>query len=164
MFRQCCLLQGTRLNTIKEFVKLAHVSHCTHARVPHVIARASARVSKKWVIHVKSIQVLIKATRTHNPIFENRPHLLLLKVFLVGKACLIYNDCRVLQCMIGLVEVARYRKVIPPVYDISNLRPFSLMYTVAFGARQTIDHAVRDTGKMSGGVNMPWGWIHWYAE
>ena len=46
----------------------------------------------------------------------------------------------------------------------ANLRPFSLMYTVAFGARQTINHVVRDTGKISSGVNMPWGWIHWYAE
>ena len=56
---------------------------------------------------------MIKATRTHRPKFENQPHLLLLTVFLVGLACLQYNNLHVLQCRIGLVEVDRYRKLIP---------------------------------------------------
>ena len=33
---QCCLLQGTRLNTVKKFVKLAHIPTCMLARVPHL--------------------------------------------------------------------------------------------------------------------------------
>ena len=35
------------------FIKLAHLRDCILMCLPHVIARAGARVSKKWVIHVK---------------------------------------------------------------------------------------------------------------
>ena len=41
------------MNTVKKFVKLAHVRDCILARVPHVTAHAGARVREKWVIHVK---------------------------------------------------------------------------------------------------------------
>ena len=61
--------------------------------------------------------------------------------------------------MICLIEVGRYRKVIPPVDDISAViskavrQPVSSLPNVhcrwTFGARQTIDHVFRDAGKMS---------------
>ena len=38
MFQQCCLLQGTRLNTIKKFVELADVHDCILVHMPHVTA------------------------------------------------------------------------------------------------------------------------------
>lgn len=38
MFQQCCLLQGTRLNTIKKFVKLAHMHDCILVHMLHVTA------------------------------------------------------------------------------------------------------------------------------
>ena len=57
-------------------------------------------------------KVLVKASRAYSPIFEYRPHLLLLTVFLVGLACLQYRNLHVPQCMMWLVEVGRYRKVI----------------------------------------------------
>ena len=67
--------------------------------------------------------------------------------------------------MIGLVEVGRYGKVIPPVYDISAVlskavhQPVPSLPNVhcrrTFGAQQKINHVVRDAGKMSADVNMP---------
>ena len=72
----------TRLNTI------AHVPDGILARVPHEIARYSARVSKKkrgrGGGHSRETKVLVKASRAYNPIFEYQPHLLLFTVFLVG--------------------------------------------------------------------------------
>ena len=50
---------------------------------------------------------------------KNQRHLLLLTVFLVCLACFEYSNLHFLQCMIGVVEVGRYRKVISPVDDIS---------------------------------------------
>ena len=38
MFQQCCLLQGTRLNTIKKFVELADMHDCILVHMPHVTA------------------------------------------------------------------------------------------------------------------------------
>ena len=74
------LLQGTRLDNVKKLVNLVYV----HAHVPHVIARDGGRVIKQKVSNSRETYVLIKVTRTHSPIFENQPHLLLLTVFLVG--------------------------------------------------------------------------------
>ena len=78
------LLQATRLDTVKKFVNLVYVPECVHAHVPHVIARDGARVIKQKVSNSRETYVLIKATRTHSPIFENQPHLLLLTVFPFG--------------------------------------------------------------------------------
>ena len=69
--------------------------------------------------------------------------------------------------MIGLVKMGRYRKVISPVDDIPAVlskavrQPSSSLsnvhYRWTFGARQTINHVISDTGKMSRDVNMPFG-------
>ena len=69
--------------------------------------------------------------------------------------------------MIWLVEVGRYRKVIPPVDDISAVfsktvrQPASSLpdvhYRWTLGARQAINHVFSDAGKMSRDVNMPFG-------
>ena len=66
--------------------------------------------------------------------------------------------------MICLIEVGRYRKVIPSADDISAViskavrQPVSSLANVhcpwTFGARQTVDHVFRDAGKMSRDVNM----------
>ena len=82
----------TRLNTVKSSLKLAHVPDGILARVPHEIARYSARVSKKKKEKKggrgggdsRETKVLVKASRAYSPIFECQPHLLLLTVFLVG--------------------------------------------------------------------------------
>ena len=69
--------------------------------------------------------------------------------------------------MIWLVEVGRYRKVIPPVDDISAVfsktvrQPASSLpnvhYRWTLGARQTINHVFSDAGKMSRDVTCPLG-------
>ena len=70
-------------------------------------------------------------------------------------------------CMIWSVEVGRYRKVIPPVDDISAVfskmvcQPASSVLNVHYrrtlGARQAINYVFSDAGKMSRDVNMPFG-------
>ena len=67
----------------------------------------------------RDTKVLIEVTWTHRSITENQKHILLLAVSLFGQACLRYGKHHVLQCVIGLVEVIMYRKVISPVDDIS---------------------------------------------
>ena len=67
----------------------------------------------------RDTKVLIEVTWTHRSIPENQKHILLLAVSLFGQACLRYRKHHVLQCVIGLVEVIMYRKVISPVDDIS---------------------------------------------
>ena len=83
----------------------------------------------------------------------------------------------VLQCMTWLVEVGRYRKVIPPVDDISTVfsktvrQPASSLpnvhYRWTLGARQAINHVFSDAGKMSRDVNIPFRrfncrwWVKW---
>ena len=83
MFRQCYLLQGTRLNTVKNVRSIS-----SRARL-HTLARATCdsvrrRASKQKVSDSLESKVLIKTTRIHSPIFKNQLHLLLLTVFLVG--------------------------------------------------------------------------------
>ena len=66
--------------------------------------------------------------------------------------------------MIWLVEVGWYRKVIPPVDDISAVflktvhQPASSLpnvhYRWTLGARQAINHVFSDAGKMSRDVNI----------
>lgn len=67
----------------------------------------------------RDTKVLIEVTWTHRSISENQKHILLLAVSLFGQACLRYRKLHELQCVIGLVEVVMYRKVISPVDDIS---------------------------------------------
>ena len=67
----------------------------------------------------RDTKVLIEVTRSHSSISENQKHILLLAVSLFGQAYLQYRKLHVLQCVIGLVEVIMYRKVISPVDDIS---------------------------------------------
>ena len=69
--------------------------------------------------------------------------------------------------MIWLVDVGRYKKVIPSVDDISVVfsktvcQPASSLPNVHYrwrlGARQAINHLFSDAGKMSRDVNMPFG-------
>ena len=73
---------------LKNSLKLAHVPDGILARVPHRVARYSARVSKKYIYKEggdsRETKVLVKAFRAYSPIIEYQPHLLLLTVFLVG--------------------------------------------------------------------------------
>ena len=76
-----------------------------------------------------------------------------------------------LQCMIGLVEVGSYRKVIPIVDNISAVlskvvrQPASSLPYVhcrwTFVVRQTINHVFRDAGKMHRDVDMPFGFSNY---
>ena len=69
--------------------------------------------------------------------------------------------------MIWLVEVGRYRKVIPPVDDISVVfsktvrQPASRLPNVHYRwtlvARQATNHVFSDARKMSRDVNIPFG-------
>ena len=69
--------------------------------------------------------------------------------------------------MIWLVDVGRYKKVIPSVDDISVVfsktvcQPASSLpnvhYQWTLGARQATNHLFSDAGKMSRDVNMPLG-------
>ena len=100
---------------------------------------------------------LIEVALSHHSIYEDQTHILLLAVSLFGQACLQYRKLHVLQCVIGLVEVSMYRKVILPLMTslrcslkrFANLRPVSLMLTCrwTFDVRQIINHAVRDAAK-----------------
>ena len=92
---------------------------------------ARRRASKQKKDDSRETKVLVNATRTYSPIFENQ-----------------YSNLHVLQCMICSVEVERYKKVIPPVDDISAVlsralrKPASSLPNVhcrwTFGARLTI--------------------------
>ena len=69
---------------------------------------------------------------------EDISHLLFLAVLLVHQACLQDSDLHILQGVIRLVKMCRYRKVIPAVDHIpavslnrsAILRPVSPIYTV----------------------------------
>ena len=99
----------------------------------HVTPRAGARVGKK--VNSRKTEVLIKTTRGYSSLPKNKTHFLLLAVFLVCQACLEHSDLRDLQCVIRLVEMRRYRKVISLVHYILRfslkrsaiLRPVSSM-------------------------------------
>ena len=118
-------------------------------------------------IHPLNNWDLIKATRSDSSVSENKPHLLLLAVILVGQACLQYCNLHVLHCVVGLVEVSGDWKVISPVDYISTVfselvrQPASSLSDVncrwTFDTCQTINHIVHDAGKVSCDVNMPFG-------
>ena len=91
--------------TVKKFFNIARVPNYMLA---HVTVRASARVGKKS----EFTEVLIKTTRGHSSLHKDKPHILLLALFLVDQARLEHTNLHVLQCMIRLVKVRRYRKVI----------------------------------------------------
>ena len=135
------LLQGTRLDTVKKFVNSVYVPECVHVHVPHVIARDGTRVIKQKVSNIW------KSTSSPTSYgIPGWPDLLL-----------IQQPCMSFQWMIGLVEVSRYRKVIPPVYDISAVlskvvhQPVPSLPNVhcrrTFGAQQEINYVVRDRCK-----------------
>ena len=135
------LLQGTRLDTVKKFVNSVYVPECVHVHVPHVIARDGTRVIKQKVSNIW------KSTSSPTSYgIPGWPDLLL-----------IQQPCMSFQWMIGLVEVSRYRKVIPPVYDISAVlskvvhQPVPSLPNVhcrrTFGAQQEINYVVRDRRK-----------------
>ena len=99
------LLQGTRLDTVKKFVNLVYVPECVHVHVPHVIARDGTRVIKQKVSKYFKINLISY----------------FLRYSWLARPALNTATLHVFQWMIGLVEVSRYRKVIPPVYDISEV-------------------------------------------
>ena len=76
----------------------------------HVTVRAGARMGKK--VNSRETEVLIKTTRGHSSLPKNKTHFLLLAVFLVDQARLERSNLHVLQCIIRLVKVRRYMKVI----------------------------------------------------
>ena len=103
---------------------------------PWIATCTGARIGKK-VSNSGETKVVVKATRSHSSMSENQTHLLLLTVFMVGQACLQYCNLDALQCVIGLVEVSRYRSFLPLITCLrcslkrsANLRPVSPMQTV----------------------------------
>ena len=59
---------------------------------------------------------------------EDISHLLFLAVLLVHKACLQDSDLHILQGVIRLVKMCRYRKVIPAVDHIPAVFPESVCH------------------------------------
>lgn len=116
------MLPSSGYKTIDRYVKLAHVPD-------YVATCTGARIGKK-VSNSGETKVVVKATRGHSSMSENQTHLLLLMVFMVGQACLQYCNLDALQCVIGLVEVSRYRSFLPLMTCLrcslkrsANLRP-----------------------------------------
>ena len=136
------LLQGTRLDTVKKFVNSVYVPECVHVHVPHVIARDGTRVIKQKVGNLSLKINLISY---------------FLRYSWLTRPALNTATLHVFQWMIGLVEVSRFRKVIPPVYDISAVlskavhQPVPSLPNVhcrrTFGAQQKINYVVRDRCK-----------------
>ena len=127
------MLPSSGYKTIDRYVKLAHVSDYVLARVLEIATCTGARIGKK-VSNSGETKVVVKATRSHSSMSENQTHLLLLTVFMVGQACLQYCNLDALQCVIGLVEVSRYRSFLPLMTCLrcslkrsANLRPVSPM-------------------------------------
>ena len=93
--------------------KISKLGYCMFA---HVTVRAGAPVSKK--VNSRETEGFIKTTRGHSSLPKNKTHFLLLAIFLVDQARLEHSNLHVLQCMIRLVKMRRYRKVIFAVYYI----------------------------------------------
>ena len=106
------MLSSSGYKAIDRYVQLAHVPDYTLARVLEIATCTGTRIGKK-VSNSGETKVVVKATRSHSSMSENQTHLLLLTVFMVGQACLQYCNLDALQCVIGLVEVSRYRSFLP---------------------------------------------------
>ena len=130
------MLPSSGYKTIDRYVKLAYVPDYVLARVLEIATRTGTRIGKK-VSNSGETKVVVKATRSHSSMSdmsENQTHVLLLMVFMVGQACLQYCNFDALQCVIGLVEVSRYRSFLPLMTCLrcslkrsANLRPVSPM-------------------------------------
>ena len=131
------MLPSSGYKTIDRYVKLAYVPDYVLARVLEISALDSnvhRHANRKKVSNSGETKVVVKATRSHSSMSENQTHLLLLTVFMVGQACLQYCNLDALQCVIGLVEVSRYRSFLPLMTCLrcslkrsANLRPVSPM-------------------------------------
>ena len=127
------MLPSSGYKTIDRYVKLAYVPDYVLARVLEIATCTGTRIGKK-VSNSGETKVVVKATRSHSSMSENQTHLLLLMVFMVGQACLQYCNLDALQCVIGLVEVSRYRSFLPLMTCLrcslkrsAKLRPVSPM-------------------------------------